>query len=597
MPARSLSSDVCRDGKADRDVIRFFTAVLRVAFAAIVAAIARIESSPLHAEQNSSQNPVEFVDVAGSLGLTFVHFNGASGRKYFPETSGPGTAFLDADGDGDLDVYLVNGAALPGKEPAVAPINALFRNDGSSFVDVSRKSGAGDGGYGMGCVGGDYDNDGDTDLYVTNFGANVLLRNVGDGVYTPTGEAVGRGRWSTGAAFFDYDRDGDLDLFVVNYVDYDLDRYDEDLTPYLIASEVHLGAEVKAYPHPRHFPGSPDRLYRNDDGVFTDVSRKVGLVDTVASQGRGLGVVTSDFDGNGSVDVYVANDAVRNYLYFNCGSGSFEEAGALAGVAYGQDGQMEAGMGVDAADYDGDGDPDLIVTNFEEEPARLYRNETGRFFADISYASGVGLLSLKPLSFGVGFIDYDNDGLLDLFIASGHVLDNVGLFSPSSSYEQPNLLLRNLGADHSGRYLFGDTSAEVGSGVSIALASRGCAFGDYDDDGDLDIIVANCGQRASLLRNDVGNRSNWLTIKTIGRASNRDGIGARVEVTAGNRVLVREVKSGGSYLSHSDMRLSFGLGANRVADSVVVTWPSGTVDRFGPVEANRLATVVEGDGT
>ena len=540
-----------------------------------------------------------FVDATLQAGIDFMHVNGASGRKYFPETMGPGVGFFDYDGDGDLDIYLVNGAALPGYEAARKPVNMLYRNNGDGrFSNVGAEVGVDDEGYGMGCAAADYDNDGDLDLYLTNFGANVLYRNEGEGRYAEIEAGVDDPSWSAGSAFFDYDNDGDLDLYVANYVDYDLERMYDDLEPYLRTVEEGAQREVRSYPHPRNFPGAADVLYCNEgDGTFADVSAHAGLVDTIETEGRGLGAVAGDYDGDGDMDLYVANDAVRNFLYRNEGGGTFAEVGALAGVAYGQDGQKEAGMGVDAGDYNNDGRADLLVTNFEQEPAQLYEGRENGFFANASYATGVGLASLKPLGFGAAFVDCDNDGYQDMFIANGHVLDNIALFDRSTAYEQQNLLLRNLGPDGRGRYKFADATVEVGLGSMAPQASRGSAFGDYDDDGDVDILVANCAQPARLLQNEGGSGlHNWLTIRAVGTQSNRDGIGARIEIRAGDLIQVKEVRGQYSYLSQSDLRAHFGLGEHTWVDAIEIRWPGGKVESLGDLAVNQFLTIVEGEG-
>ena len=540
---------------------------------------------------------VEYVDVAGPVGVDFRHVTGASGRRYFPETMGSGVGFVDFDGDQDLDIYFVNGAAFPGSEGSSNPVNALFRNDGGRFVEAAREAGVDDPGHGMGCAFADYDNDGDADLYLTNYGANVMYRNEGDGRYRDVTEASAADTtWSTGSTFIDYDNDGDLDLYVANYVHYDLADAGKDLEAYLATSRSGPEEGIEAYPHPRNFPGAEDHLYRNEgDGRFRAVNRLAGLVDTSAAAGRGLGVVATDYDNDGWSDLYVANDAVPNFLYHNEGDGRFTEIGELAGVAYGQDGQQEAGMGVDAADYDNDGHVDLVVTNFENEPNSLYHNRGAGFFPHASFPAGVGLVSLRYLSFGIGFVDYDNDGYQDLFVANGHVLDNASAFYESGSYAQPNQLLRNQGPDDRGRFRFRDVSSRAGPALARARVSRGCAVGDYDNDGDTDIVVTNSGQRAALLRNEGGNSRHWLTISTRGGPSNRDGIGARIEVWAGGLYQVQEVRGSFSYLSQRDTRVSFGLGARTRVDSLRIRWPGGAVERLAGLRPDRFLTLVEGE--
>ena len=540
---------------------------------------------------------VEYVDVAGEAGVDFRHVTGASGRRYFPETMGSGVGFVDFDGDQDLDIYFVNGAPFPGYTGPPNPVNALFRNEGGRFVEAAGDAGVDDPGHGMGCAFADYDNDGDADLYLTNYGGNVMYRNEGDGRYRDvTGQAgAADTTWSTGSAFVDYDNDGDLDLYVANYVRYDLAFAGKDLEAYLPVSQRAPEEGIEAYPHPRNFAGAEDHLFRNEGGGrFRTVTRLAGLVDTSAAAGRGLGVIATDYDNDGWSDLYVANDAVPNFLYHNEGGGRFTEVGGVAGVAFGEDGQEEAGMGVDAADYDNDGRVDLVVTNFENEPNSLYRNRGTGFFPHSSFPAGVGLVSLRWLSFGIAFVDYDNDGYQDLFVANGHVLDNASAFRESSSYGQPNQLLRNLGPDAAGRYRFRDVSSRAGAALTRARVSRGCAVGDYDDDGDTDIVVSNSGQPAALLRNEGGNSSHWLTIAARGGPGNRDAIGARIEVWAGELYQVREVRGSFSYLSQRDLRVSFGLGSRTRVDSLRVHWPGGGVEGLADLQPDRFVTLVEG---
>ena len=537
------------------------------------------------------------MDATDTAGIDFVHQNGASGRRYLPETMGGGVAFFDSDGDGGVDIYLVNGAPLPGYVGPGGLANVLYRNVGRGrFVEVPDAAGADDAGYGMGCAVADYDNDGDQDLLLSNFGANALYRNDGAGSFSPVdGQAgVADTSWSAGATFLDGDNDGDLDLYVANYVHFDVTRVDKVAEAYL-KSPIPASAEgVRSYPHPRNYPSAADVLYRNNgDGTFDDVSKAAGILDTVATEGRGLGVVAGDFDDDGDQDIYVANDGVRNFLYRNGGDGTFVEMGALAGVAYGRDGQKEAGMGVDVGDYDRDGRRDLVVTNFEQEPVGLYQNRGELSFVNASFAAGLAS-TLRPLSFGIVFLDYDSDGDEDLFVANGHVLDNIELFDRFGSYAQPNQLLRNAGPDARGRSHFDDVSQESGVASMPPRVSRGCALGDYDDDGDLDIVVANSGQPARLLRNEHGNRSgNWLLLHLVGTDVNRDAIGARVTVRAGDLVQVKDVRGSKGYLSHSDLRLHFGLG-DQVVDVVEIAWPGGDEETWRGLQANRCWTLIEG---
>ena len=526
---------------------------------------------PLHTAPAASS--LRFVEVASAVGLTWQHENGRSPQRYFPETMGGGGAFFDYDGDGDLDVYAVNGAFIAANPQAAAPVNSLFRNDGQRFVSVA--AGVAHPGVGMGVAAADYDSDGDLDLYLTNFGPNALFRN-DDGHFAEIGRQTGvaDARWGTSCAFADYDRDGDLDLYVANYVAYDPAAARADQVPYMAGYESYGGQAPVGYPHPDNFQGQADLLYRNDGaGDFADVSAGAGIAD---ASGKGLGVVFGDYDSDGWPDIYVANDAVRNFLYHNSQDGTFAERAGLAGVAYGQDGQMEAGMGVDWGDYNGDGVLDLTVTNFQAEPNALYRGE-GNFFSVTTFAAGTGLPSLPFLGFGTQFFDPDLDGDLDLFAANGHVLDNVRDIDQSTSYGQRNLLFRNDG----GR--FAEVSAMAGLGFSLERVSRGSATGDYDGDGDPDLLVFNSGQPLSLLRNDQGDANHWITIRLAGANGNPNGIGARLTATSGDLVQTRELRGSRSYLSQSALSLYLGLGKRaqtRRASCALAFGPRGTLRPF-----------------
>ena len=529
---------------------------------------------------------LQFVEVASVVGLTWQHENGRSPQRHFPETMGGGGAFFDYDGDGDLDVYAVNGAFIASAPQDTAPVNQLFRNDGQRFVSIS--AGLAHLGVGMGVATADYDSDGDLDLYLTNFGPNALFRN-DDGHFAEIGRQAGvaDARWGTSCAFADYDRDGDLDLYVANYVAYDPVATRADQVPYMAGYESYSGQAPVGYPHPDNFQGQADLLYRNDGaGHFADVSAEAGIAD---ASGKGLGVVFGDYDSDGWPDIYVANDAVRNFLYHNSHDGTFAERAGLMGVAYGQDGQMEAGMGVDWGDYNGDGVLDLTVTNFQAEPNALYRGEGG-FFSVATFAAGVGLPSLPFLGFGTQFFDPDLDGDLDLFAVNGHVLDNVRDIDQSTSYGQRNLLFHNDG----GR--FAEVSATAGPGFALERVSRGSATGDYDSDGDPDLLVFNSGQPLSLLRNDHGSANYWITIRLLGANGNPNGIGARLTATSGDLVQIRELRGSRSYLSQSQLRICLGLGKRPQLDALEVRWPSGRVERFGPFAANRAIALAEGEG-
>ena len=524
-----------------------------------------------------AQMSVQFVDVTTEAGIAFKHVNGASDRKFYVETMGSGAAFLDYDTDGDLDLYIVNGAPLPSFETAAPPKNILYRNNGNGrFSDVTVVAGVGDTGYGMGCVAADYDNDGDTDLYVTNFGKNLLYRNNGDGTFTDATAHAGVGngqKWSSSCAFVDYDHDGNLDLYVVNYLDYDLVGDRDWFDP--------RGRRI--YSNPQVYAGISDTLYRNSgDGTFTDVTRQAGVYN---KDGKGLGVTCGDYDNDGRIDIYVANDTTPNFLYRNSGDGRFVDIGPFAGAAYNEHGVAEGGMGVDFGDYNNDGSLDIFVTNFSNETNTLYHNTTDGALIDFTNIAGLGEVSFLKLAFGTKFFDANNDGLLDLFVANGHLYPTE---SDALEYAQADQIFINTGDG-----TFVDVSEQSGEYFSIRRVGRGAAFGDYDNDGDTDIFVMNLNQEGVLLRNEGGNKLNWLTIKTVGVKSNRDGIGARVEVVTRSHSQIKEVQAGSSYLSGHDLRLIFGLGTETKAETVKITWPSGAEQTLVDIAANQLLGVTE----
>ena len=529
---------------------------------------------------------VRFVDVAASSGIELLNVSGGYNKQYIVEVKGGGAAtFVDYDSDSDLDLYVINGAILEGFPPGQEARNALYRNDGERFVDVATQAGVDDAGWGMGCVAADYDNDGDADLLVTNFGPDVLYRNEGDGTFTDVTEAAGvtDRRWNTGAAFGDYDLDGDLDLYVASYID-----FDPEFRPQSQRSGMWKGLQVMY--GPRGLKGEPDVLYRNEgDGTFTDVTEAAGVMDEAGYYG--FAVLFGDYDLDGDPDIYIANDSTPNFLYRNEGDGTFTDVAPTAGVAYSGDGVEQSGMGACFGDYDNDGRPDLIVTNFADDYNTLYHNEGHGFFSDITFGAGeLGEESYPFVGWGVGFIDYDNDADLDIFVANGHVYPEVDT-SGVGSYRQTNQMFRNDDGH------FQEESARLGPGLAVAEVSRGAAFGDYDNDGDIDIAVVNMNSTPSLLRNDGGNRHHWLQVKTVGVRSNRDGIGARVRVTAGGVTQMREVSAGSSFLSGNDLRLHFGLGRATVAERVEINWPSGTVDNLQNVSADQILIVREGRET
>ncbi|MBM3241712.1 CRTAC1 family protein [Candidatus Poribacteria bacterium] len=538
----------------------------------------------------SEKSNVTFIDVAESSGINFVHTDGNSGKRFVLEILGGGAAFFDYDNDGWLDIYLVNGAHLIEPKPKVKPTNVLYHNNGDgTFADVTELAGVGDTGYGVGCSAGDYDNDGDLDLYVTNFGPNVLYRNNGDGTFTDvTAFAnVGSPLLSTGCAWTDYDNDGDIDLYVANYVDWTVET-----------DRACYAKELRVYCNPKIYPGTRDVLYRNNgDGTFTDVSEKAGI--WTAPPNRGLGVVAGDYDNDGDQDLYIANDMDANYLFQNNGDGTFEEIGLLAGVGYGENGEAEAGMGADAGDYDNDGLLDFIVGNFQNEPCRLYHNDGYGLYTDVSYTSGIGEVTYRYLTWGIVFFDYDNDGYKDIFVANGHIQDNIAQFDNTTTYEQPNLLLRNRGDG-----TFEDVTSSAFKGLENNKVSRAVALGDYDNDGDIDILVTNWNGKVELLRNEGGNRKNWIKIKTVGVKSNRPGIGAKIKVVAAEitkeaklRGLSQfeDVQTSGGYASTHDFSIHFGIGGAEKVDLIEIQWPSGLVQRKENIEANQIVLATEGE--
>lgn len=526
---------------------------------------ARNTSSDLPTPGSDENGKAWFREAEQEAGLLFLHQHGGTGEKYFIETMGGGGGFLDYDNDGWLDVYLVQSAPLPGASNQAFSPNRLFRNQGNgTFVDVTSEAGVGDTGYGMGASFGDYDNDGYADIFVTNFGPNQLYRNNGDGTFTNVTERAGVGdeRWGTSTAFADYDQDGDLDLYVVNYVTYSMDQ------------NIRCGPkDILAYCHPDVYRGSPDLLYRNNgDGTFTDVTREAGVFVDAPNESKGLGVVWLDYDNDGNLDIYVANDSNPNFLYRNNGDGTFTDVALETGAAYNRDGHTEAGMGVTVGDYNWDGYLDLFITHLNEETNTLYHNIGGRIFQDYTTRVNLGIPSLKQVGFGTGFFDFDNDGWLDLFIANGHILEAIERLQPGSgvTYAQRNKLYQN---DRSRG--FRDVSERAGAHFLRQQVSRGAAVGDIDNDGDLDILVINNHQKATLLINRVGEENDWIGFKLRGRSSNRDAIGARVEVKVGQQTRWKEVHSGGSYLSQHDLRVVFGLNDAERPSEIRIRWPSG----------------------
>jgi hypothetical protein len=531
-----------------------------------------------------------FTNVAREAGLTAITiFGGEKTNRYLLETTGCGVALFDFDNDGWLDVFLVNGTTLEGFPAGQAPISHLYRNRGDgTFEDVTAKAGVGVSGWGQGAVAADYDNDGDSDLFVTFYGQNRLFRNEGDGrfadVTARAGVATTGTRWGAGAAFLDYDRDGRLDLFVANYIDLDLAK----------APTPDSGTcRYKGIPvacGPPGLPGGANLLYRNKgDGTFEDVSKRAGILDAAGTYG--LGVSTLDFDDDGWTDVYVANDSNPSALYRNNRDGTFTDIGVRAGCAYSQDGKPQAGMGVGVGDYDRNGTVDIVKTNFAGDTTTLYGNLGRGFCEDRTFAAGIGL-NTRWLGWGAGFVDFDHDGWLDIFLANGHVYPEVSQLKTEAAYKQRKVVYRNLG---NGR--FADVTERLGPPASTPAASRGAAFGDVDNDGDVDVVVNNVHAPPDLFRTESRTDHRWLTVKLVGTTSNRSAIGARVRVTAGDLTLVDEVRGGGSYYSQNDLRVHFGLGDNAGPVQIEVRWPNGGEERWEGIASNRMVELKEGGGT
>jgi len=517
-----------------------------------------------------------YENVAARAGIRFQPTFGDEHMTSILEATGFGCAFLDYNGDGLLDIYFVNGRYLPGVSeecpgdcPPKHATNVLYRNNGDgTFTDVTLQAGVGDTGYGMGVVAADFDNDGHTDLYVTNYGRNTLYHNNGNGTFSDVTARAGVGDtlWSVGATVLDYDNDGLLDLFVGNYLDFD--------------PEYRLYYAADEFPGPLSYPGLPDRLYHNNgDGTFTDVSARAKLL----TEGRAMGVVAADYDGDGLMDIFVANDAMENYLYRNNGDGTFTECALNAGVAFSESGNATSSMGGDFGDYDNDGDFDLLVPDMAYKS--LYENRGNGRFQDVSFRKGIGLIAGQYISWGGAFLDYDHDGWLDIFLANG--VDHR--LSP-----QEDLLMRNVPDPNGGRR-YVDVWQSAGAYFRTKGVARGMAVGDYDNDGDVDIVVVNLDRPAALLRNNQppGREAHWLMVSLRGTRSNRDGVGAVVTVRAGDLSLVRQKMVSNNYISTNDPRLHFGLAGHAQVDELVVRWPSGVVQRLTNLRADRLITILE----
>jgi hypothetical protein len=548
---------------------------------ALAVAVARGEDAPL---------PYSFSEVARSAGITAkTLFGGAETNRYLLETTGCGAAFLDADGDGWLDAFLVNGTTLEGFPRGQEPINHLYvnRRDGT-FEDATARSGLAASGWGQGACAGDYDNDGREDLYVTYYGQNRLYHNLGEGRFEDVTERAGlldpRTRWGTGCAFLDYDRDGRLDVFAANYIDLDLK------TAPVPESGLCKYKGIAVACGPPGLTGGKNVLYRNrGDGTFEDVSDRAGI--TKARGTYGLGATTFDFDGDGWTDLYVANDSNPSTLYRNNRDGTFTDVAIEAGCAFSMDGKNQAGMGVAVGDYDRNGTFDLFKTNFAGDTSTLYVNTGDGYCEDRTYAGGVGI-NTRWLGWGAGFVDLENDGWLDVFLTNGHVYPEVWQLPTEAAYKQRKVVYRNL---RDGR--LEDVTERLGSPVTDPRAGRGSAFGDYDNDGDVDVLVNNVNDAPDLYRLDNRSGHHWLTLRLVGTRSNRSAIGARVRSVAGGVAQVEEVRGGGSYISQNDLRVHFGLGAAARVERLEVRWPNGLEEVWSDLPADRIVTLTEGTGT
>ncbi|MBK9707860.1 MAG: CRTAC1 family protein [Acidobacteria bacterium] len=555
-------------------------------------------STPAAAESQSSQTapsptptepikavPIEFTDVTAQAGIKFRHNNGAYGKKYLPETTGSGCAFLDYDNDGWQDLLLINSMDFEDAPKKRRSVMALYHNNqNGTFTDVTAQAGLARPMYGMGAAIGDYDNDGWQDIYVSCLGANHLFRNLGNGkfadVTAKTGVAGLPGDFSTSAAWLDYDKDGRLDLFVGNYVAWSIDK-DLNCT---------LDGTNKSYCTPESYKGQTARLYHNLGNKFEEVTEKAGLNDPTS---KSLGVATFDFNRDGWLDIFVSNDTQPNKLYKNNGNGTFSEVAVTAGVAFSEEGKARAGMGVDVADYDGSGYPSLIIGNFSNEMLGVYHNEgKSGLFIDEAPASTLGQATLLSLTFGLFFFDYDLDGRQDIFLANGHVADDINKVQPKITYAMPPKLFRN-----EGRKKFSEVSRKAGKPFQKASVARGTAYGDFDNDGDLDILVTTNGGPAMLLRNDGGNQNRFVKFRTVGSATNHDGIGTKITVVLpdGSKQW-QMVHSGSSYCSQSELALTFGIGSADKIERVDIEWPSGKVEKLAGVAINQLHTLKEANG-
>jgi len=553
----------------------------------------QVKAAPSRASVPPAKGPAgvsrdQFVDVAERSGIRFTLTSGGLNKRYIIEAKGGGgVAWIDYDNDGFPDLFLVNGATFETWRQGTSPRSRLYHNNGDgTFTDVSERSGLDHTGWGMGVCVGDYDNDGFDDLYVTYYGGNVLYHNNGNGTFTDVTQKAGVGShgWGMGCAFGDYDNDGQLDLYVANYLDVDILRL---ASMGSAPNCTYRGIPTFCGPH--GLPGDRDILFHNNgDGTFSDVTARAGID---PDKYYGLGVVWCDYDRDGRPDIYVANDSSPSSLYHNNGDGTFTDVGVQAGVAFGGEGQQQAGMGTDFADYDNDGWGDIVKGNFSDDTKNLYHNNRDGTFTDVTYPAGLGEVGWLFTTFGAKFLDYDNDGWKDIILANGQVIPQIDRYQTGITYAERKLLFHNRGDG-----TFEEVGRESGPGLTVRKVSRGLATADYDNDGDLEILVSNMNGAPDLLRHLRKNPNHSILVKTVGTKSNRDGIGAEVKVTAGNLTQYDTVRSGGSYLSSSDLRLHFGLGTRTAIDRIEVRWPSGKTQTVEQPPVDHILVIKEGDG-
>jgi enediyne biosynthesis protein E4 len=554
----------------------------------ITLAVIAMHSNAFTQQQAKAQDApitVRYTDIRKAAGITFRQDSTQTDQKYYLETMGTGVGWIDYDQDGLMDLYFVQSAATDIYKPATPLRSALYHNNGDgTFTDVTEKAGVGgEGHYGQGIAVGDFDNDGWPDLYVTGYGRAILYHNNGNGTFTDVTAKAGvadEGNWSTSAGWFDYDKDGWLDLVVTNYIEWSPknNQWCGERTP-----------GYRSYCNPNNYRGQKTKLYHNNhDGTFTDVSDKSGVG---KPESKGMGVVLADFNNDGWPDIAIANDTWPNFLFLNNHDGTFRNVSLISGLAASEDGRYEAGMGIDAADVDGDGWLDVYITHLDFELNRLYHNNGDETFTDDTYKSGIGNKAVLFSGVAAKFLDYDNDGWMDILQLNGAMLDNVSLYHGEISYKEPLLMYRNTGKGH-----FEKVSDSLGPDFVRPVAGRGLATADFDNDGDIDIAINNRGDDPELLRNDGGNANHWLEVLLIGTQSNRDGIGAVLKLTSEGFVHMEQAEGGTSYMSASDPRIHFGLGKRTKIESLVITWPSGRVDKLTDVPVDKIIAVKEGTG-